>query len=116
MTQVEQQRLVGFNASLKTRGVAVSVNAANSPADLICLVETVDSRTRERLQTLDANVTHVLHALRTDITAKLAALSIADPGGVKSIHRPDTGNTYRVTYFQDDPQRPAILFHCVTVQ
>lgn len=34
---------------------------------------------------------------------------------ISEFTRADDGSSYRVTFLDDDPQRPAVMFHCVTV-
>lgn len=103
MTAVQKARLAGFNASLSQRGVTVTLQPEG--ASVTCLVEPVDEHTRQRLQIADDRVTHIVHIGRADLDG-------VESGSVSVIERPD-GASYRVQHFKDDPQTPAILFHCV---
>lgn len=116
LTQAQKDRLVGFNASLSQRGVVVCLNSAANTPGVKALVETVDESSRKRLKVLDATVTHVVHVRRDTIEAELARLSLADGSIVSKLIRTDTGSVYRVQFYENDPQRPAVLFHCVTVE
>lgn len=108
MTPVQKARLVGFNASLTQRGVAVTVQAGTKNFPAQALVEVVTEKTREQLQLADDQVSHVLHVRRDDLLAQNV-----DRKNVIEIGRADSAQTYRVQHFRDDAQRPAILFFCV---
>jgi hypothetical protein len=107
MTPVQKARLKGTNASLAKRGVSVTLQPGAKITTAI--VEHVDENTKKRLQVLDANVTHILHIKRDDITT----LGV-DIKTVSEIERGDSAQTYRVEDFTDDPQRLVILFHCAS--
>jgi hypothetical protein len=104
LTAVQKARLAGFNVSLSKRGVTVVIQpgAVHVP----CLVEPVDEHTRKRLQIADDLVTHIVHISR-DALAQVDCLAVC------VIERQDAQASYRVQHFKDDPQRPAVLFHCV---
>ena len=106
MTVAQTIRLQGFNASLKTRGVSVTILPGN--ANLLCLVEPVDEKARQRLQIADDTVSHVVHISRSDLVA-----AGINPKTVTEIDRADTAQTYRVQHFKDDAQRPTILFFAI---
>ena len=101
MNPAQKDRLFGFAASLKARGVAVVIK----PGDIgrVALVEVVDEQSRKRLQIADDLVTHVIHLRRDDLTG----IALKE---VSEIERSDCEQTYRVQHFKDDPQRPAVLF------
>lgn len=71
------------------------------------LVETVDEKTLERLKTLSGLITHVIHIKRTDLDDAVIELD-----QVSVISREEGEGSYRVATFDNDPQRPQVLFHC----
>jgi hypothetical protein len=114
MTPAQRDRLTGFNASLKQRGVSVTLHT-NTPVDAavqcLALIEAVTAKSRQQLEIADEQITHLVHVLRT---------SLADANGnpfdrktVTEIDRADSDHTYRVQNFTDDAQRPAVLFHSI---
>lgn len=107
MTPVQKARLKGTNASLSKRGVSVTLQPGAQ--NLTAIVEHVDEKTKQRLQTLDASVTHILHIKRDDLTAQSVDIKT-----VSEIERGDSPQTYRVQDYTDDPQRLVILFHCAS--
>ncbi len=106
MTPAQKARLAGFDASLSQRGVAVTVQTANTNFPARALIESVTEKTRAQLQLADEPVTHIVHIKRE-------ALGQVDHKLVTEIGRGDSSHTYRVQRFYDDAQRPAILFICV---
>jgi hypothetical protein len=114
MSPVQRLRLVGVNASLKQRGVVLSLTPGDAPAT--GLVEVVDAVSRQRLKIQDELISHVLHIKRDDLKTLAGAADfdtwLAD---VQRIDRADEPAGYRVQYFSDDPQRPMVMFFCVTI-
>ena len=114
MTPAQKDRLTGFNASLKQRGVTVLLhtNGVNdAEVERLALIEPVTARLREQLNIADEQITHVVHILRTDL--KSDAGVAFDRKTVAEIDRADSAHTYRVQNFVDDAQRPAVMFHCI---
>lgn len=111
MTPAQKDRLTGFNASLKTRGVSVVIKP--DERTITALVESVDDNSRKRLQISDDLISEVVH-VRRDMLAANAGEELAEvkPEDIAEITRDDSDKTYRVKHFKDDPQRPAILFFC----
>lgn len=106
MTAAQKDRLKGFNASLKQRGVSVTLQPGDVP--LTALVEQVTESTRKRLQIASDLVTDIVHIKRDDLAdARL------DASAVTTIARNDSSKTFRVEHYEDNPQRPSVLFHCL---
>lgn len=105
MTPAQRNRLIGFNASLSQRGIFVAVQTSTENFQVKALIEPVTEKTREHLQILDDQVSHIVHIKRDDMQA--------DEKRVTEIARADSDQTYRVQHFRDDAQRPDILFFCV---
>lgn len=114
MTKAQRDRLTGFNASLKQRGVSVTLHT-NTPIDAaaqcLALIETATPKLREQLNIADEQITHFVHVLRTNLVD--AGGNPFDRKTVTEIDRADSEHTYRVQNFTDDAQRPAVLFHCI---
>ena len=108
MTQAQTTRLIGFNASLKSRGVSVSVQP--SDISVLALVEEITEKTRQRLQVQDDICTQLIHIKRTDLIdaqgepIELPSLTV--------IERGDSEQTYRIQHYTDDPQKPQVHFFC----
>lgn len=114
MTPIQKDRLTGFNASLKQRGVSVLLHTnGTNGAEIECqaLIEPVTAKLREQLNIADAQVTHVVHVLRTDLVDEEE--DAVGRETVTEIDRADSDHTYRVQNFVDDAQRPAVMFHCI---
>jgi len=108
MTPAQKVRLIGFNAALTQRGVAVTIQAGPNPFSTLALIEPVTQKTREALQLADDLVSHIVHVKRDELVSRGL-----DRKNVTEIGRADSDATYRVEHFRDDAQRPAILFFCV---
>ena len=117
MSPVQRLRLVGVNASLKQRGVVLSIDDQQTNG----LVEVVDDNSRQRLKILDEAISHVLHIQRTELAALFEANEETEAENLKEwlaeiqrIDRTDEPAGYRVQYYRDDPQRPWVMFFSVT--
>ena len=103
MTPAQRDRLRGFAASLKARGVQLILKP--SDAECLALIEVVDEQSRKRLQIGDDPVTHAVHIERTALTVPLDSIA--------EIQRTDSSQTYRVQHFRDDAQRPTVIFFAI---
>jgi hypothetical protein len=133
MTPAQRDRLTGFNASLKQRGVSVTLRtniiyeasgswtsdsvvvAADDDGFLqvscFALIEPLTAKLRQQLDIADEQITHFVHVLRTNLVDGDG--NTFDRKTVTEIDRADSEHTYRVQNFTDDAQRPAILFHSI---
>jgi hypothetical protein len=103
LTPVQKARLQGFNASLKTRGVVLTLegselvfNALLQPFNPDAGEFTISEETRNASK---------IHILRD--AAGVDQLSI---GSV--FKDTETGRTYRVTRIEDQPVNIALVFYC----
>jgi hypothetical protein len=112
MTPAQSLRIRGWNASVANRGVSLSMKCGSNDAEplaVVGLIEAVTEKTYGRIRVLDNQTTHIVHVLRSDIVAGEVAVD-----AVTEIERADDAEkTYRVKVFDDDTQRPAVMFHCV---
>lgn len=118
MSPVQRLRLVGVNASLKQRGVVLSIGEQQATG----LIEVVDDASRQRLKILDELISHVLHIQRTDLALLFDANEETEAADlnewlaeIQRIDRTEEVAGYRVQYYRDDPQRPWVMFFCVTI-
>jgi hypothetical protein len=110
LTPAQKNRLIGFAASLKARGVILIHQLTGAPVN--CLIEPSASlRLRKGETVTNQLVTDIIHAKRDDIEMLEAAKGIMEAGTVFT--RQDEGTEYRVHERHDDSANVAsIMFHC----
>jgi len=114
MTAAQHDRLTGFNASLKMRGVSVTLHtngATDADAQCLALIQPVTAKLRAQFDLADEQITHLVHVLRTSLVDGQG--NPFDRKTVEEIDRADSQHTYRVLNFTDDAQRPDVFFHCI---
>ena len=120
MTPAQKSRLIGFNASIKNRGVVLSLasNGAKlaQPAPLCCLLEPKSENHRRKYETVtDELVTDLVHAKRSEVQSLESNLGkLIQPGAIFT--RTDSTATYRVHKRVDESSNvAAIMFHCIAM-
>lgn len=103
MTPVQKARQQGFNASLKQRGVTLTLNDLSFTA----LVQPVNSDSGEFTVSEATRNASRIHILRD-----VAGVQQIEIGSV--LLDSEAGRTHRVTEIEDHPTNIALVFHCET--
>jgi hypothetical protein len=105
MTLAQQARLQGWNASLRVRGVSVSLHPSGPV--LKALIEPVVPESEEYALSKEVRNYSKVHILRTSVGATKIG-----PGS--SFINQVTGETYRVAEVEDNGIDIKVIYHCET--